>query len=416
MIELSGEQQDALGRIAQWLQRHEDAGGYDESIPHFYLGGLAGTGKSTIVRHLLESLDPKMRGDTLVMTPTGKAADVLRKKGIPDACTIHSAIYSPISPAQLRIEDLRSILRTGGYANEVEKKAFEDELAELIANDTAFAKGGRDFIETKRLFICDEFSMVGKSMYDDIVEHRKPLLAIGDHGQLPPVKDQKPPFKADFTLKQIHRQAQDNPIIKLAYEAREHGHVCMGQYGDSRVIGPDEYHADMLLSHDQVICFTHDVRRHVNKLFRERANRTSRWPESGEKLVCKKNQPEYRLFNGAIYQAASNATATRWGDVYLDVHNGVETLEGLNLYTHTFDEYYQKVNGHDKLSFNERRGMSEFDFGYVITCHAAQGSEWDSVLVIDETYKMRSEGQMAEWLYTAITRAAKRVTVYKPRG
>ena len=57
----------------------------------------------------------------------------------------------------------------------------------------------------------------------------------------------------------------------------------------------------------------------------------------------------------------------------------------------------------------ERKRYDEFDFGYVLTVHKAQGSQWDSVVLFDELFAF-SEGR-ARWLYTGITRAAKQLTV-----
>jgi len=349
------------------------------------------------------------------MTPTGKAADVLRKKGILEACTIHSAIYSPISPMAQRIADLREMLLHKAYNSDSEQQMLEEELGELVAKGPSFTASGSQFLSEMRLLICDEFSMVGTELYNDIIAQNIPLLAVGDPGQLPPVKDSKPPFKPDFVLDKIHRQAAGNPIIELAHHARHNGgDVPFGDFGESRVIGEADYDRTMLTSHDQIICFTHVTRRAVNKRVRlVLGHSEQKYPVSGEKLVCKKNDPELKIWNGGMYYAASTANF-RAGMLDIDINNGLGILEHVPIYPLPFEEYHRVIRDHDKLSYDERRGIAEFDFGYVITCHAAQGSEWDSVLVIDETHKMCGDQQKAEWMYTAITRAAKRVTIYRP--
>lgn len=407
MATLSPQQHKAVELIEDWRRKKR-------SSPHFYLGGYAGTGKSTLVRHILDNMPSNDRNSTLVMAPTGKAADVLRKKGIVGACTVHSAIYSPISPTAQRIEDLRILLSTPEITP-VEKAEYEKELGGLLSNDgPAFAKGSKDFLENVKLFICDEFSMVGSAMYHDIIAHDIPLLCIGDPAQLSPVKDGGLPFGPDFVLTEIHRQAADNPIIKLAHMAKNGQHIPLGVYGDCRVINKSHYDRDMLIEHDQILCWKNETRRGLNEIVRMHTGREGTFPLSGERLVCKKNDPERQLWNGAMYNATDDAK--EFGKlVTCDVFNGVTNLEGLELYHVPFIEYKRKVPKIEHLSYNERRGLAEFDFGYAITAHSAQGSEWDSVFIVDETNAM-FDGSEANWLYTAMTRGAKRITLYRPYG
>ena len=55
------------------------------------------------------------------------------------------------------------------------------------------------------------------------------------------------------------------------------------------------------------------------------------------------------------------------------------------------------------------QGSQEFYWGWIISCHKSQGSQWDNVYVVDESHVFRENKN--KWLYTAITRAANSVTI-----
>ncbi|MGZ5999644.1 MAG: ATP-binding domain-containing protein, partial [Rhizomicrobium sp.] len=63
----------------------------------------------------------------------------------------------------------------------------------------------------------------------------------------------------------------------------------------------------------------------------------------------------------------------------------------------------------DALDWPQRKKYDEFDYGYVLTVHKAQGSQWDDVVLFDESFAFPES--RARWLYTGITRAAKTLTV-----
>src|SRR6185312_14839112 len=86
----SDEQSKAIAAIVAWY-------GEKRGPQEFYLAGFAGVGKSTIVNIAIELIKEKYNiSKSRTAAYTGKAASVLRKKGIPGAQTIHSLIYSPI--------------------------------------------------------------------------------------------------------------------------------------------------------------------------------------------------------------------------------------------------------------------------------------------------------------------------------
>ena len=63
----------------------------------------------------------------------------------------------------------------------------------------------------------------------------------------------------------------------------------------------------------------------------------------------------------------------------------------------------------ETIPWEQRKPYDEFDYGYVLTVHKSQGSQWDDVVLFDESFAFQDS--RARWLYTGITRAAKRLSV-----
>ena len=165
----------------------------------FRLFGYAGTGKTTLARHLAEHVD----GETAFGAFTGKAALVLRSKGCKDARTIHSMIYRP--------------------------KDVETEEPSFVLTRTRPAAAAS-------LIVIDECSMVDEELGRDLLSFGKKVLVLGDPAQLPPVKGGGYFTEAepDVMLTEVHRQAADNPIIRLSMDVREGRRLARGDYGDPR--------------------------------------------------------------------------------------------------------------------------------------------------------------------------------------
>ncbi|MCX7899260.1 MAG: AAA family ATPase, partial [Methylocystis sp.] len=197
MPQWTPEQDQALGAVARWLET-------PRGPQIFRLFGYAGTGKSTLARHLAEHVD----GDVAFAAFTGKAALVMRSKGCKDARTIHSLIY--------RATD-----------SETEEPSF-------VLNDESDAAHAQ-------LIVIDECSMVDEELGRDLLSFGKKVLVLGDPAQLPPVKGGGFFTKAepDVMLTEVHRQAADNPIIRLSMTIREGGALERGVYGDTRIVARD---------------------------------------------------------------------------------------------------------------------------------------------------------------------------------
>ena len=356
----SPEQDAALRAVAQWLQAGDR--------PIFRLFGYAGTGKTTLARHVAEGVD----GDVRFASYTGKAALVMREKGCADASTIHSLIYRA---------------RGSGEAG------------------PRFALNRQSEAAKAKLLVIDECSMVDEDLGRDLLSFGTPVLVLGDPAQLPPVKGagyftDKPP---DAMLTDVHRQAKDDPIIALSIAVREGGSLPRGQYGDSRVIARREIDAATILAADQVLVGLNKSRRAYTGRIRELHGLRDLMPAVGETLVCLRNDKTKGLLNGGLFTLKRLASEED-GRIAMDV---APEGERRTVRVSVPREFFE--GREDELAFAARRKADEFDFGYVLTVHKSQGSQWDDVVLFDESYAFREH--RARWLYTGLTRAAKRITV-----
>lgn len=357
----SVEQERALSAVAAWLK--------DGSAQLFRLFGYAGTGKSTLARHIAENVD----GEVAFGAFTGKAALVMRSKGCEGARTIHSLIY--------RATD-----------TETEEPSFE------INEESDAARAA--------LIIIDECSMVDEELGRDLLSFGRKVLVLGDPAQLPPVKGGGffTEAEPDFMLTEVHRQAADNPIVRLSMIIREGGRLDHGVYGETRVVSRDGLDPAFITGADQVLVGLNRTRRSYNKRLRELRGFTGDLPQSGEKLVCLRNNRKKGLLNGALFTVKS-AGAVRRGKVRLLVEP--EETAGKFQRVGVLPQFFD--GGDVEIPYAQRKDSDEFDFGYCLTVHKAQGSQWDDVALFDESFAFREH--RARWLYTGVTRAALRLTV-----
>jgi exodeoxyribonuclease-5 len=357
-------QDAALSAASNWLK------GARGRSSIFRLFGYAGTGKTTLVKHIAEGVD----GKVLFAAFTGKAACVMRSKGCYSASTIHSLIYKA---------------RESGE----ETPSFE------LWNDAPASKA--------KLIIIDECSMVDAELARDLMSFGVPLLVLGDPAQLPPIHgggfftDAKP----DAMLTEVHRQAQDDPIVRLSMEIRAGNPLTQGQYGETQVVRRDALDPRRVLDADQVLVGRNVTRRAYNARLRERRGFADALPMAGDKLVCLRNNRRKGLFNGGLWMVKESPKARRQiirmrlkpdedlGERLIKVSVRPECFTG------TIEEF----------DWPQRKAYDEFDFGYVLTVHKAQGSQWDDVVLFDESDAFPDNRD--RWLYTGVTRAAKRLTI-----
>jgi ATP-dependent exoDNAse (exonuclease V) alpha subunit len=364
-MQWSPQQDDALKAVRRWLKAGERQ--------VFRLFGYAGTGKTTLARHIAEDAD----GDVCFAAYTGKAAHVMRAKGAKRAGTIHSLIYRP------RGEDERG-------------PTF------VLNEDSAAGKAA--------LVVIDECSMVDAEIGRDLLSFGTPVLVLGDPAQLPPIAGGGffTEAEPDVMLTEVHRQAADDPIVRLSMIVREGGQLELGTYGESSVIRREELGPDAVLDADQVLVGRNSTRRRYNTRIRELLCRDGPVPVAGDTLVCLRNDRKRGLLNGSLWHV-DGVRKPRKGllryAVSPDDGGPGKRRAVVSINPAFFDGTV------DALPFAERRRSDEFDFGYVLTVHKAQGSQWDTVMLFDESFAFREN--RARWLYTGITRAATRVTVVK---
>lgn len=413
----SPNQDDALLRVSEWLK---DPG--DQQV--FRLFGYAGTGKTTLAKHFAEGVS----GSVMFGAYTGKAAHVLRQKGCDGASTIHSMIYHSKDKSQALIKELEAELAEVLMELAGELRDEEPETRQKIIDNTVSVQNLRAKIKAERdnvakpaftlnplsevrnasLVVIDEVSMVDGRMGEDLQSFDTPILVLGDPAQLPPVKGSgffTDGVEPDVMLTEIHRQAIDSPIIAMATKVRMGERLSLGTFGNCRVIGASEATAEEAMDANQILVGRNKTRRSSNVRARQLLGRVHELPEPGDRLVCLRNNHDLGLLNGAIWDVLDV------GEIAEErMHFTVKPEDGeagitVEAHTHYF------LGAEEKLGWWERKEAEEFDYGYALTVHKAQGSQWDRVYLFDEGWCFRQDRD--RWLYTALTRAAEQVTVVR---
>lgn len=361
----SPQQEAALKAVRDWLR---NPGGKQ----WFYLAGFAGTGKSTLAMHLAEGVD----GDVLFGAYTGKAALVMQHKGCRGASTLHSLIYK---------------LDEEGWGGE----------PRFVLNPASPVKGAA-------LVIVDEVSMVGEELGRDLLSFGTPVLVLGDPGQLKPVKGEGffTSHEPDVMLTEVHRQALDNPIVALSMDVRAGRPLRPGRYGESRIITARELDTSDAIRADQLLVGRNATRQRYNQRMRHLNGFKGQLPNKGERLICLRNNKLNGLLNGQIW-IVENAFFSKKGapgDVTLQI---TDEMSGWQVETTARIEDF--LGEQIEMPWHVLQRYDRFDFGYAVTVHKAQGSQWDDVLLFDESGVFRD--QRERWVYTGLTRAAERITV-----
>ena len=407
--ELSKEQTEAYDAIQQWLK--------EEEKQEFHLGGFAGTGKTFLLQYLVNEYSKRIH----CCAPTGKAASVLQKK-MPTkrVTTIHSALYSPIEPDSETLRQLmekrKEAIGEGENVDALDER-IEEEKKELAAKKLTFQSKASDIIRGD-LVVIDEASMVTKDMRRDLAATGGKILFVGDPGQLPPVGDGgwflKEPF--DYVLEDVHRQAMDSPIIRLSMDIR---FDCINrndyQFEDCKCVTRSSVSEEEWLAANQVITGRNVSRRQINRFYRKRKWKDrgadlSVFPVAGDKLICLKNEYRHQTFfvNGIQAFAINDAARNKEMDLLsLDLLYEDKEIMEVSVDTFPFSVHY---NEHvTELPWQLTRHLRKFDYAYAITVHKSQGSEWDSVIVADDYMNAGDKEFRRRWLYTAVTRAKKKL-------
>ena len=374
-MKFSPGQDDALLAVSNWLKQ-----GFPQV---FRLFGYAGTGKTTLARHLAEDVD----GDVLFAAFTGKAALVLRSRGAKGASTIHSLIYRP------RGEEM-----------------VEDEDTGKSSMTPMFTLNRQSPVSKAALIIIDECSMVDEALGKDLLSFGTPVLVLGDPGQLPPISGGGffTEHEPDFMLEAIHRQARDNPIIDLAQLAREGREIPYGSYAESRVIPRADVDQHEVLAADQVLVGTNKTRRRYNQRLRDLKEFQGPLPASGDKLVALRNDPAKGLLNGSLWQVVSAPNSSK-AFMNLLIRSEDDGMERQSAKIKVLKAAFEDPEA--ELPWQMKRRYDDFDYGYALTVHKSQGSQWDNTYLFNESWAFREHS--SRWLYTAITRSAERLTIVR---
>jgi exodeoxyribonuclease-5 len=403
--------------------------------------GYAGTGKTTLLGEVAREL-----GDICVVTPTGKAALRVREATGVKARTIHMWMYAPDEDEKGRVVFRRKQL----------EKIYRPRSGLMVIDEASMVDED----------LWDEFYGVCKSLNLNIV-------AIGDSFQLPPVNlgEDGPfsllskdfPFHESVELTEVMRQALDSPIIRASMEIREN------KIDEALAKIPFTVPSKLLANGLRVvegggalISWTNAQRHKLNGRVREAKNLPLDGLAEGEPLLVLKNDYDLNVYNGEVVKferwsdpaprIVSVSDRTKKSDFkitvgrakihsdnialnpeYLNAEGEIRSREYAGL---CIEEIFGKTDSMygapwDKKPEEEEAspGMSQkgiasgssghgiraphlhANFGYTLTCHKAQGSEWNEVIVVVEPRMNLYNLDSRRWMYTAVTRAKERLSI-----
>lgn len=356
--------------IKQWWDTQKKIGGVARPL---VISGVGGAGKTSLISVALPDLQTGMSNPVRIAycAPTGKAASVMISKGL-DASTIHSLIYH--------------------CTTQEDKFEFELKDKEEVPFD---------------LIVADEASMIPDDIRKDLESLKIPLIYVGDGAQLPPVTGKGNIMdRATIKLMTPHRSALEGGIIQMCTDIRNGEKVEKGVYGKDKAaykVGRDAIDdIKLLASADVVICHTNKTRHSLNKRIRKFKNYDGKYPEIGERLICIRNNKDTGMFNGLMVYVTAVEIVGEFLRMDLVDEMGNEYNNRFS-FTNYFDgEDHPKIMGSCSTDL--------FEFGYAITCHKSQGSEFSDVVFIEESMSREKFKFKRSWLYTAASRASERVT------
>lgn len=360
---------------------------------------LTGTGKSTLINFIISALDLDSDEDVAYVTYTGKASEVLREKGCTNAVTAHKLLYF-------------SRQKPDGKFTYIPRYNLEHQY---------------------KMIVVDEISMLPHNMWELLLKHKVHILACGDPFQIPPIDKDQDNHVLDsphIFLDEVMRQAKESDIICLSMDIREGKKIHPLKGNDVQIFNKNELISGMYSWADQIICSTNNTRSSINNDMRK-IHGYSKEPEIGDKVICCRNSwdilsiensnplingtigtlVEFRELNKKLWSQNKTfnvpillATIATENDKYLEVEIDKNSLTTGKKTLTPQDEYSIKKK------FNRVSLPIEFNYGYAITGHRAQGSQWNKVLVIEEGFPY-DKTEHAKWLYTAVTRPSEKLTL-----
>jgi exodeoxyribonuclease-5 len=368
---------------------------YKKREPYTCIAGYAGTGKSTLVKFIVDALDiPKH--DVCYVAFTGKASLVLKEKGNENAMTAHRLLYESFPKA-----------------------------------DGTFYHKPKRPIYPYKLIVVDEISMLPKDLWELLLSHRIHVIALGDPGQLPPIgEDNGILAKPHIFLDEIMRQAQESEIIRLTMDIRAGKPLQLYQGNEVQIIDKKDVVSGMYTWADQIIVAKNDTRIKTNKLMRQYLHGTTDpHPIEGERVICLRNNWDLTNFNG---DAIVNGTIGYLKNISYDYNNmwlqprmtANVVPEGCSDSEKEFYTWYDvnidykllttgepTVNKENWKRFPKLLTPNQFDFGYCVTAWKSQGSEYPKVLLFEEDFPYGEDH--IRFLYTGATRAQEKLVIVR---
>lgn len=381
-MELSADQQNTISTLLMWYKNPSKS-------PYITLGGYAGTGKTTVISLLRNELNEINKNMSVAFCSyTGKATRVLANRlkdnnsVFPNdtVTTIHSLIYTA---------------------------EIDDNTKEVIGWE-------RKKTLSTNLIVVDEASMVDEQIWRDLLSYKTPIIAVGDHGQLPPINSRFNLMEhPNLKLEQIHRQAENNPIIELSILARTTGQIPPGKYGSNikkfmrNDFDASESITELLQNYRDdtvILCGFNTTRVKINKYVRSALGFESQMPEARDRVICLKNNSQKGIFNGMLGKVLY---VNNTDDIFMEM--------GLKM-DYEADEYKgtvlkEQFNSKESLSRLAKKDIDLFDFGYALTVHKSQGSQSKRVILFEERAQAMDDDMWKKWLYTAVTRAEEELFI-----
>lgn len=389
-MELTRKQEEGL-RIA--IDR------YNHNETYTVIAGYAGTGKSTLINFIIAALEVNPEDEVAYITFTGKASEVLREKGCPNAMTAHKLLY----------------------------------YSKQMPNGKFFYRPRPSLEKDYKVIVVDEVSMLPKDMWDLLLTHGIYVIACGDPFQIPPIdknQDNGILNNPHIFLDEVMRQAKESDIICLSMDIREGKKINPFKGNDTQVFNKKDLCDGMYFWADQILVSTNKSRHDINSYIRDDLGRGFE-PEINDKVICLRNCWDTLsekqcdpLINGSIGTISAmhmesidyiimgqKVTAPvlvtdliTSNDEYKNLHIDYTALTTGEKFFNPRQEYVIRKNKQNpELPI-------EFNFGYAITGHRAQGSQWNKVLVLEESFPFEKI-EHARWLYTTVTRAAEKLTL-----
>ena len=392
-MELTNKQEEGLKTA---LERYKNGEKYTT------ISGYAGTGKSTLVKFIISALDVE-ESKVAYAAYTGKAAEVLRKKGNPNAMTLHRLLYDSIPrPA-------------GGFYRKPKTKL------------------------EYTIVVVDEVSMVPKSMIDLLLAHKVYVIFLGDPFQLPQI-DKKEAHtlldKPHIFLDEVMRQAAESEIIQTTMKIRNYENIDFNKGKEVIVIPKKELVTGHLTWADIIICATNETRYNINKQKRELLGFHGEL-QSGEKIIIKRNYWDCCDEDGNALVNGTIGTVQNPFESFIRIPNyiknnrrnipliccdftpdGGSTLSNLDIDKDFLLTEQPCVDWRVSYQLGKLKSKigdilpKQGTYGYALTGHSAQGSEWSKVLVIEESFPF-DKTEHARWLYTSCTRASEKLVLIR---